>query len=120
MICNRLFKNLTAFFALFLLSVSLFAESKARLLNSSQARTMVQSYYNSHGSWAGVYRMKKINNIRLKHINQNRVEAHVEYHYQANNASSKHRAGVDKRTFMFIRHRQWSVVGMGRYMSGSF
>lgn len=119
MASNGLLSNVVVVAVISFLSTSIFAENKTAPLNSSQARSMIQNYYNSHGSWAGIYSMKKIKNIRLKHISQNRVEAHVEYRYQATSASVKHRSGVDKRTFFLIRHRQWNVVGMGRHMSGS-
>lgn len=110
------------------MSMTGFAEPKAQSasysksdasLDSSKARTMIQAYYNSHGSWAGIYSMKKITGIRLKHLSRNRVVAHVEYKYQATSESIKHRSGVDKRTFVLIRNRKWNVIGMGRHMSGS-
>ncbi len=117
---NRLIYKITTMIALSFVSSLIFAEKKSVApLNSSQARAIIQNYYNSHGSWAGIYSMQKIRNIRLKHISQTRVEAHVEYSYKATSSSIKHREGIDKRTFVLIRHRQWDVVGMGRYMSGS-
>jgi len=123
--------RLTRTSAICLISLAMsatFAESKVQTisygksstaLDSSKARSMIQAYYNRHGSWAGIYSMKKITGIRLKHLSQNRVVAHVEYKYQATNGSIKHRSGVDKRTFVLIRNRTWNVIGMGRHMSGS-
>ena len=88
-------------------------------LDKVQAKIIIQQYYNNHGKWAGTYNMQSIKSIRLQRNSDSRVVAHVEYSYTATTPAVKHHSGTDRRTFVLVRHKHWSVVGMGRHMSGS-
>lgn len=101
-----------------LMSVVVSAQANEDSLSEYKARALITRYYNEHGIWAGTYTMKAIKRIRVKTYGNRRAVAHVEYSYEPTGKTPKTRQGTDKRTFLLIKSRDWTVISMGSHKSG--
>lgn len=83
----------------------------------------ITGFYNNRGEWAGVFRIGRIEKIRLETVSDTVTIAHVRYFYTpiAGNYKGRTDTGYDQRTFVFNKNGPiWDVVSMGGYMSASF
>ena len=87
--------------------------------SQSEFNAAISSFYNNQGEWAGVFRIARIDRVRLDKSGPDRFIAHVRYYYTAIPGNYKGRTdkGYDQRTFTLIRNGGgWRVINMGGYI----
>lgn len=89
-------------------------------LTEREARPLVESYYASHGQWAGQYVIDDIPRVRFVQHGPDRIHAHVRYRYRCviGRCGGAQQTGYDQRVFYFERQDgKWKIIWMGGYMS---
>lgn len=91
--------------------------------SQSVLESQIIDFYNNRGEWAGVFRIGRIERLRMDSVSNTRAVASVRYQYIPIPGNYKKRTdtGYDQRTFVFIKNGPlWEVVSMGGYMSAQF
>jgi hypothetical protein len=91
--------------------------------SQSVLESKIIDFYNNRGEWAGVFRIGRIEKLRVNSVSDTRAIASVRYYYIPIPGNYKKRTdtGYDQRTFVFIKNGPlWEVVSMGGYMSAQF
>jgi len=91
--------------------------------SQNELNSLITNFYNNQGEWAGVFRIGKIERVKLEQHDRGRLIANVRYYYTPVPGNRKGRTdtGYDQRTFTLIMNRHhWTVINMGKYMSAHF
>jgi hypothetical protein len=85
--------------------------------DSSEIKSMVISYYDQKGEWAGQYVIQQIDQVRSISQNDTQSILCVTYQY-AYPSQPKQSQGMDRRTFL-LQYIQdsWQVTKMGGHLS---
>jgi len=106
--------------ALIIITVSVFSYVTHQLAakpDISQIKSMVTSYYNKKGVWAGQYVIQQIGEVRSISQDKTKFTVCVAYQY-AYPKSPTVSQGRDRRTFLFEDiQNSWQVTNMGGYLS---
>lgn len=89
----------------------------------SVLESKIIDFYNTRGEWAGVFRLGRIEKMRVVSVSDSMAIASVRYYYIPILGNYKKRtdSGYDQRTFEFRKNGPlWEVVSMGGHMSARF
>ncbi len=91
--------------------------------SQNELNNLITQFYNNRGEWAGTFRIRNIERVKLEQHDKYRMIAHVRYFYVPVPGNHKGRTdtGYDQRTFALIMNdHHWEVASMGKYMSAHF
>jgi len=93
------------------------AHQQAAKLDMSQIKSMISSYYNTKGVWAGQYVIKQIDQVKSLSQNDTKSILCVTYQY-AYPSRPDLSQGSDRRTFLLqYVQNSWQVINMGEHLS---
>ncbi len=96
---------------------------KPRRPTNGEIKKWITDYYNNKGVWHGTFRIRRIDQLRVVPINQDKIQVHAKYHYYPIPGNRKRRtdSGSDQRIFYLKRTtRRWVVTEMGGFNSARF